>query len=522
MGEEILRFFQIKLKKEFKIAFTSTFIIAILVHLYKFTNTLPNHDSVFNYYSNQNILGSGRWALSLACGISSFYDLPWVIGLLSCIYIALTVVVIVALFKLQNPVLIGLVGGLIAAAPATTETFFFLYTADGYMLAMFLAALAAYFSRIDGKGAARWILSGICICISCGIYQAYVSFALLLTVCYFIDELLQNNHSKKKYFNWLLYQGIVYIVSLASYFVIWKLCMRFNGTVANDYLGISEVGKMSFGLLINGFISSVKTIIKFFLQIDRRLYSFTLYGILNIIFVILMGIGLFIAIHRSRIFKRKWAFVLFVFCLSAIIPFACIWHFTSEAVVYRAMMLQSLTILFVLTALLYERWTKSVTKNSIGLFLLVVVMHNALMANISYFYMNLCYERTYAEGVEMMVEIHNLQDEYEFDKIAVVGVREYGVKHENMDLKTGEIRNVGKIRILTHILEKTLLFDAEHTTSFLEATFGMNLEPLNREERKELLNTDEVRAMGCWPEGDSITVIGDTLVLKFSDGEEEQ
>lgn len=126
MGEEILQFYREKLKKEYKIAFISTFIIVMLVHIYKFTNSLPNHDTVYNYYANQNMIGSGRWALSWACGMSSYYDLPWINGLMSCIFISLTVVVIVALFKMKNPVLIGLTGGLLAAAPATTETIFFL------------------------------------------------------------------------------------------------------------------------------------------------------------------------------------------------------------------------------------------------------------------------------------------------------------------------------------------------------------------------------------------------------------
>ena len=198
MGEGLLLFYRTKLKKEYKFAFFATFLIAILIHLYKFANTLPNHDSVYNYYSDQNILGSGRWALSMACGISSYYDLPWVIGLISCVFIALTVVVIVALFKMKNPVLIGLTGALIASSPATTETFFFLFTADGYMISMFLAALAVYWTRIEESRKSRWIFSGICICVSCGIYQAYVSFALVLAVCYFMDALLDNRHSKEQ------------------------------------------------------------------------------------------------------------------------------------------------------------------------------------------------------------------------------------------------------------------------------------------------------------------------------------
>ena len=509
MGEGILQFYQTKLRKEYKIAFISTFFIAMLIHLYKFANTLPNHDSVYNYYSDQNVLGSGRWALSWACGISSYWDLPWINGLLSCVFIALTVVVILALFKLKNPVLIGLTGALLSASPATTETFFFLFTADGYMIAMFLAALAVYFSRIEETRKSRLLLSGICICISCGIYQAYVSFSLLLAVCYFIDALLQNNHSKQNCFKWILRQSIIYIASLAAYYVIWKLCMHFSGTVANDYQGISEVGKISTGLLVRGLLNSIKTTSLYFLQWDVLAHGFTLYSILSILFLILMAVGLLISCFKSSVWKRKRAVTLLALCLIAIMPFACIWHFTSDHVGYRAMMLQSLTLLYVLTAVLYERWAKPITKNAVCLFLILIVFNNSLMANISYFYMNLCYERTYAEGVEMMAEIHDLQDEYEFDKIAVVGTRIFEVQHNNIDPETGNIQITGKIHMLSGLLEKTLLYDSDHTTKYLQATFGLELEVLNHTQRNELLDTDEVQNMGCWPRGNSITVIDD-------------
>ena len=198
MGENLLSFYRTRIKKEYKIAFWSAFLAVLIIHLYKFVNTLPNHDSVYNYYSDQNVLGSGRWALSVACGISSYYDLPWVIGILSSVFIGFTAAVITALFKLKNLVLIALCGAIVAASPSTTETFFFLFTADGYMIAMFLASLGVYWSRIEETRISRHILSIVCIRISCGIYQAYVSFALVLALCYFIDVLLQNIHSTRQ------------------------------------------------------------------------------------------------------------------------------------------------------------------------------------------------------------------------------------------------------------------------------------------------------------------------------------
>lgn len=201
-------------------------------------------------------------------------------------------------------------------------------------------------------------------------------------------------------------------------------------------------------------------------------------------------------------------------CLLAIIPFACIWHFTSDSVGYRAMMLQSLTLVYVFTALIYERFAKPLVKNIVCLLLCVIVFNNAIMANIGYFYLNECYERTYAEGIEMMEEINELRNEYEFDKIAVVGNRDYDVTLGNPGDKSS------RIHILSSLIEETLLYDSEHTVNFLRETFGLDLEPVESSLRDGLLDTEEVANMGCWPSGDSVTVIDGILVIKLSDTKE--
>ena len=517
MGLDLLSFLKKKVSKEQKIAFIGTFLISLLIHLYKFTNTLPNHDSLYNYYSDQNVLGSGRWALSIACGMTSYFDLPWVIGVFSCLFIALTVAVIVALLKVENPVLIALIGGLLAASPATTETFFFLFTADGYMIAMFLAALAVYLSRIDENRILCWLLSGVCICISCGIYQAYVSFALILAICYFMYELFQNNHKQKEYYSWIGRQVCIFACSLAAYYLIWKLSMHLSGTSANDYQGISEVGTISLGLLLNGVVSSIKTFVLYFLQWNVLEHGFTLYSVLNLLFALVFLGGLVIAIKESKILSRRWAFFLVMLCLIAIVPFACIWHFVSSSVGYRALMLQSLTILFVFAALMFERWSKKYLKNIAGAFLLVIVLNNALMANISYFYMNFCYERTYADGLEMILEIHDMQNMHEVDKIAVIGNRLAEVQWEIVDAVSGGVSPAGKIHMLSGLIETNLLIDHEHTVPFLNATYGLELTSATKVEQELLAQTEIVANMPCWPAEGSMCVIDGTLIIKLAD-----
>ena len=112
MGLGILEFLRQKVTKQQKTAFIGTFCFGLLIHLYIFSNYLPNRDAVLNFYTDQNMLISGRWALSLACGVSSYFNLPWIIGICSIFFIALTAVLVVTIFRITNPILILLTGGL--------------------------------------------------------------------------------------------------------------------------------------------------------------------------------------------------------------------------------------------------------------------------------------------------------------------------------------------------------------------------------------------------------------------------
>jgi len=521
MGEHFLSLYK-RIKREYKIAFWGTFIIAMLIHFYKFTNTLLNHDSLANYYSDQNILGSGRWALAAACGISSYYNLPWITGIFSCVFIALTVVAIVALFHMKNPILIGLTGGLLAASPAVTETFFFQYTADGYMLSMFLSAVAVYFSRMEERRFFRWILAGICLCISCGIYQAYISFALLLAVFYFTDILLDGRCGCWDCFKWILRMVILFGLSLAAYYGIWQICLHMTDTAVNDYQGISQVGKTSvelLGTLIGyGWRRSFHTVNNFFLQGDVLEYGFSLYSVLNLIFFVVMAIGILIAVLKSGISKRLWAVVLLLLCLFAIVPFACIWYFVSSGVGYATRMLQSLVLLYVITAVLYEKWAKTLLKEVVCAILFLVVLNNGIVANICYFYMDLSYERTYAEALEIYLEIHDLQEEYEFDKMAMVGTRS---AEDVVFYKTyeGKLQKEGQYHIVSNMVHKTLMFESGLISQFLTNTLGMDVHSLSKEQCEEMKEHPEVQKMPCWPAEGGMTVINDVLVIKFA-GEE--
>ena len=117
-----------KISNDEKFAVIISVIIGLLCHIYKIVNYLPNHDSIYNYYNSQNVIGSGRWFLSIACGFSSYYDLPWITGFLSILFISFTVAILVRVFSIENRFLISLVSGLLVCSPSITETLFFGFT----------------------------------------------------------------------------------------------------------------------------------------------------------------------------------------------------------------------------------------------------------------------------------------------------------------------------------------------------------------------------------------------------------
>lgn len=108
---------------------------------------IPNHDGLSSMYFDQNMITSGRWFLSVACGFSSYFTIPWIIGLIGLLWLALTAVALTELLELADPLVIMAVSGLLVSFPALASTFAYVFTMDGYMMALFLAILAVLFTK---------------------------------------------------------------------------------------------------------------------------------------------------------------------------------------------------------------------------------------------------------------------------------------------------------------------------------------------------------------------------------------
>lgn len=542
VGSGILAFYQEKIKKTWKLAFYSAFFLGLLVHIYKFTNLLPNADALYNFYSSQNMTASGRWFLGIACSFSSWFDLPWINGLLSLFFLGLTAAMVAEVFRMENPVVIVLSSGLLVSFPAITATMAYEFTADGYMLAMALAALSVCLTRMEYVTGGHWhrmVLSGVCICLVCGIYQAYVSFAFVLAVCYFMLELLENHRDSKTYGKWIGAQILIYVGALAGYYLIWKLCLRIQGFAASSYQGIDSVGFMGLSGLAAGFLKIARDFVRFFLEWNILEHGVTVYSVLNILFLGVFAFGLICAACKSGIGKRKGQLVLLLLCLAAL-PVGCyIWYLTSPDVYYHALMLQSVCLLYIFTAVLFDKWVRPRYSNVVLMLLVAIVFNNSVTANIYYNYMDQSFKKTQAAAIEISTRIH-LLDDGTVKYVAVYGG--LGGWDQESHFAHDELRQLGGWKVINRTIFSPLFlslytdFDLSYYREngleypVVENAPGIpapqdwefRFPLLSAGEQAALAETEAVQSMPVWPARDSVQVIGDTVVVKLSESESAQ
>lgn len=133
------------IKSEYKFAFLSAFVVSIIAHGYVILNTLPNHDWAYYLYHNQDMIMSGRWFLKYACGITSYFCLPFINGLFAFLYLGIAVILLVKLFEITDKVCIFLVSGVVVVFPAVSSTLSYMFAVDGYMFALLLVVLSLVF-----------------------------------------------------------------------------------------------------------------------------------------------------------------------------------------------------------------------------------------------------------------------------------------------------------------------------------------------------------------------------------------
>ncbi|MBR4891303.1 MAG: glucosyltransferase domain-containing protein, partial [Clostridia bacterium] len=242
MPEKTLKKLNAKILPEWKACFIAALLVGLFAYLYKITNWLPNWDSLVFRYDEQNMVSMGRWFLPVVCSFSSFYDLPFLNGILAIVFHALGAVAICRMFNIEKKITASLIGAVIVSFPTVTSVMMYNYVADGYSIAFFISCLAAFYMT---KEKPRYLLSAVLIALSVGIYQAYITVTIMLVLLYLIDEMIFKNASFKVIIKKIVSMLLTGILGVALYGIILKVILGIMSIELIDYQGASSTASLS-------------------------------------------------------------------------------------------------------------------------------------------------------------------------------------------------------------------------------------------------------------------------------------
>ena len=242
MPEKVFKKLNAHILPQRKICFFAGLLVGFLTHLYKITNWLPNWDSLVFRYDAQNMIALGRWFLPVVCSFSSFYDLPFFNGMIAILFHALGAVCICHILHVQKRMTAFFIGAVIVSFPTVTSVMMYNYVADGYSIAFFLSTLAAV--SMTGEKP-KHAVSALLIALSCGIYQAYITVTIMLTILHLIDETIYQGASFRNIFKKGVSMLLTGIAGVVLYALILKGLLSIFSAELLEYQGMNSAATLS-------------------------------------------------------------------------------------------------------------------------------------------------------------------------------------------------------------------------------------------------------------------------------------
>ncbi|MBS7238955.1 MAG: glucosyltransferase domain-containing protein [Acetatifactor sp.] len=498
-----------RIKPKWKTAFFSALILGLLIHLPILVSDIPNHDGLDSIYFDQNMITSGRWFLMIACGASSYYTVPWVIGLLGILFLGMTSACLTELLEVEKTWAVVVISGLLVSFPALASTFAYVFTLDGYMFAMFLAVLAVLLTRKRKWG---FLPGAVCLAFSLGTYQAYIAFAMLLSLACCVMICAEDGKivDKVKRMASFLWMGLL---GMTLYLTILRVLLRLQGKELAGYQGINGIaaGEASDRGLLSTIFAMYRDFFAFSLKggvLFHNGLSLTAAGLLAAA-VLLCGGWL---AYRRKWWKSPLFFaIIVVVCLA--VPLAANGILLISPGVNYHLLMRYQWILFPIAGVAFVSrcmegdrfpgWMEWIALISGA----ALIFFYGVTDNIAYGNLMKKYEKTYAYCVRLLDRIEQTPGYYPGIPVAMIGV--VGDEQFPVTDVTGEVTDV-----MIGMNGDYLLYTGKNYESFLRNYLGATLNILPTSAMEEAYYSEEYTQMESFPGSDSIRIIDGILYVK--------
>lgn len=205
-------------KKQLIFAMAATFFWGLLAHAYCFFNGNFSHDSLNELHGailgNNFRLISGRYLVPLYRELlRGDVTLPWLIGVLSLVWIGLAVFLVTQIFRMENRKLIFLTAGIFTTnitVSATAATY--IHDLDCFMFSLLCATAAVWLWQEWKWG---WLPGAAMVTVSLAMYQSFLFTGVVLVMIRCILWLLEGEDFQTVLFRGLKAIGMILLGGIA-------------------------------------------------------------------------------------------------------------------------------------------------------------------------------------------------------------------------------------------------------------------------------------------------------------------
>ena len=401
-----------KTSKNDKIAFLSGFFMCLITNVFLYTNTLFLHDSI-QFFNPSTGVSNGRFSLGiLSYLLNNQLNIPWVIGLISCMCIGFINLMICKIMHIKSPVFICISAGVITTCTTMILTNMYFSSVHLYLISCLSSLIAAYvLNKKHGV-----LYSVLLLIFSCSIYQAYLATAFAFMMGMLLIKIFEEDMTKKEIAKQFF--KIIFTIGCSAilYYLLWKLILFVTGTQLVNYYAYSNL--------------SLKNLTPIVIY-ERLLTSFFL-GLRTIACVNIQK-SLFITVISSAIFitcilffiiygKKKHHLIFTIFSLFSIIISVHMMYVISGTITHQlttfAQVIIPIFVLYFIQNIKKEN-LKNISQYAVSLCLVLLIFVQFVQANALYTKISLNFDNTYSYATRLLDRIEQT-DGFDVDTTKIV------------------------------------------------------------------------------------------------------
>lgn len=492
-----------------KLSFAAVAVFMLLAHGFAFFNLFPSHDGTIIYFDADVVmLQLGRWVqLPYYRFLRGKISAPWLCGAFCILWTSLTVYLISALLQLGKKATVALAGLLSTAVSLTLLLATFNDKSDLFTCAMFLACLGVYAVRRCKNKVFGVLFCGGCLCLSLGLYQAYIQFAVGLFLLCMLQDCLQGKNEWKTYIT----QGLTAVAALllggGLYAVSVKVVLAYKHLeLVDSNNGLQQMARGS----VTGYLAKIPGAYAQTIQTLLGSSAWNHRG-MRVATALCFLVGLFCLIRAFAKLPRRG--IVQAVVLLALLPLGLNVVYLLSERAPTLLMLYPVYLLYLLVLLtVWQPAAPKAAENVVCVLCLFLALQNIIFANGAYTYRKFIYDNTRDQIYTIMAKVQELPEYVQGETpIAFVGdFTESDFAYRNALVDQYSDPELG-------LTNSALTYDGTRKWWFANV-MGSNAVVVNTQaELDAYAALPAVQAMPSYPANGYIAMVDGTVVVKISD-----